>query len=64
MALAIHLKLPLWSGDRRLIRLSIRTRFRHFTAVDTEGVEVLLVGASLEEVRERMKRKYGREARI
>ena len=59
VALAIHLGVPLWTGDRRLLRLSIETGFKYFTAIDTEGVEMLLEGATLEEVRERMKRKYG-----
>ena len=59
VALAMHLGVPLWTGDKRLIRLAVETEFRYFTAIDTEGVEMLLVGASLEEVRERMKEKYG-----
>ncbi len=59
VALAMHLGVPLWTGDRGLIRLAVETGFRHFTAIDTEGVEMLLKGAPLEEARERMKRKYG-----
>ena len=59
VALAMHLGVPLWTGDRGLLRLSAETSFEYFTAIDTEGVEMLLEGATLEEVRERMKRKYG-----
>ena len=59
VALAMHLGVPLWTGDKRLIRLAVETGFSHFTAIDTEGVEMLLEGALLEEARERMKRKYG-----
>ncbi len=59
VALAMHLGVPLWTGDRGLLRLAVETGFRHFTAIDTEGVELLLEGAPLEEVKERMKRKYG-----
>ncbi len=58
IALAMHLGVPLWTGDRGLIRLAVETGFRYFTAIDTEGVEILLEGAPLEEARERMKRKY------
>ena len=64
VALAMHLGVPLWTGDKGLLELAVETGFRYFTAIDTEGVEMLLEGASLEEVRERMKRKHGREARI
>ncbi|MCE4624376.1 MAG: hypothetical protein F7C35_00740 [Desulfurococcales archaeon] len=35
-------------------------RFKHFVAIDTEGVEMLLEGRSLEEVKERIREKYGR----
>ncbi|MEB3861615.1 MAG: PIN domain-containing protein [Desulfurococcales archaeon] len=58
VALAMHLGVPLWTGDRGLLRLSAETGFRYFTAIDTEGVEMLLEGAPLGEVRERMKKKY------
>ena len=37
----------------------MRPGFRHFTAIDTEGVEMLLEGASIDEVKDRMKEKYG-----
>ena len=60
VALAMFLGVPLWTGDRELLRLAVKTGFRYFVAVDTEGVEMLLEGRSLEEVKERMRRKYGR----
>ncbi len=59
VALAMYLEVPLWTGDKGIIELSVRTRFRHFVAVDTEGVEMLLEGKSLGEVEERMREKYG-----
>ncbi|MEB3861611.1 MAG: PIN domain-containing protein [Desulfurococcales archaeon] len=58
VALAMHLGVPLWTGDRGLLRLSAETGFRYFTAIDTEGAEMLLEGAPLEEVRMKMKKKY------
>ena len=59
VALAMFLGVPLWTGDRKLLELSVRTGFRYFTTVDTEGVEMLLEGKSLEEVKRRMIEKYG-----
>ena len=59
VALAIHLGIPLWTGDKDLLVLSVRTGFEHFVAVDTEGVEMLLEGKKMREVEERMREKYG-----
>jgi len=58
VALANHLNIPLWTGDHGILKLSARTRFKQFIAVDTEGVEMLLRGESLEKVKERMRGKY------
>ena len=57
-ALAMDLGVPLWTGDRGLLELSARTGFKHFVAVDTSGVEMLLRGEPLEVVEQRMKEKY------
>ena len=59
VALAMRLGVPLWTGDKRIIELSVRTGFEYFVAVDTGGVEMLLEGKSLGEVEERMRVKYG-----
>ena len=61
VALAMHLNVPLWTGDKDLLKLAVETRFEYFVAVDTEGVEMLLAGRSLEDVKKRVRRKYGRE---
>ena len=58
VALAMYLEVPLWTGDKGIIELSVGTRFRHFVAVDTKGVEMLLEGKSLGEIEERMREKY------
>ena len=58
VALAMHLEIPLWTGDKKILELAARTNHKHFTTIDTEGVEMLLEGKSIEEVRERMKEKY------
>ena len=56
VALANHLDIPLWTGDKALIRLGLETG--EYTAVDTEGVEMLLRGEPLGSVLERMRGKY------
>ena len=58
IALAMHLNIPLWTGDKGLLRFSARTGFKYFVAVDTEGVELLLRGEPLGSVLERMRGKY------
>ena len=58
VALAMYMDAPLWTGDKGLLALSAETGFKWFTAVDTEGVEMLLRGKSLDSVLERMREKY------
>ena len=45
IALAMHLGVPLWTGDKKVLRLAVETGFRDFRAVDTRGVDLLLVPA-------------------
>ncbi len=59
IALAMHLKIPLWTGDKDVIRLAVETRFKHYKAVDTRGVEILLEGKSWSEVEEYLLERYG-----
>ena len=56
VALAMFLGVPLWTGDKALIRLGLETG--EYIAVDTEGVELLLRGELLGSILERMKEKY------
>ena len=58
VGLAKHLDVPLWTGDHGILKFSARTGFKHFMAIDTEGVETLLVGVNLEKVLRRMREKY------
>ena len=58
IALAMHLQVPLWTGDHGILRFSARRGFKQFMAVDTEGVELLLRGEPLDSVLERMREKY------
>ena len=56
MALAVFLSVPLWTGDKALIRKGLETG--EYTAVNTKGVEMLLRGEELDGVLERMREKY------
>jgi len=58
VALAMFLGVPLWTGDKGLLRFSARTGYKNFIAIDTEGVELLLRGEPLDSVLERMRGKY------
>ena len=60
VALAMYLGVPLWTGDRRLLEHAVEAGFRHYRAVDTHAVEMLLEGRSWGEVEEYLQRKYGR----
>jgi len=48
IALALKLNVPLWTGDRGIIKYGIQTR--RYIALDTIAVEKLLSGKSLENV--------------
>ena len=59
IALAMHLNAPLWTGDKKLVRLAVRAGFKHYKAVDTRGVEMLLEGKQWKEIEEHLKKEYG-----
>ena len=42
VALASYLGVPLWTGDKGILGLAVDTGFKHFKAIDTRGVEMLL----------------------
>ena len=62
VALAIHLGAPLWTGDKKLIRLALKTG--DFKAVDTHGVEMLLQDKPWSEIEEEMRKRYLQEPTI
>ena len=59
ITLAMHLKTPLWTGDKGILEQAAKTDYEHFVAIDTEGVELLLEGTPIEKIKERMREKYG-----
>ncbi len=58
IALAMHLNAPLWTGDKEVVRLAVRKKFKEFKAIDTYGVEMLLEGKPWREIEEYLKKKY------
>ena len=54
----MHLKIPLWTGDKGILEQAAKTKYKYYTAIDTEGVELLLEGTPIEKIKERMKEKY------
>jgi len=51
VALAMYLDMPLWTGDKGLIRLAVVAGFRYFRGVIARGVEMLLEGKTWREWR-------------
>lgn len=56
VALALKLSCPLWTNDGDIIRYGLRCG--EYLAVDTEALEMIQQGKSLDEVRRRLERKY------
>lgn len=56
IALALKLKLPIWTNDRKMIEYGLRTE--KYLALDTQAVEELLQGKSLENIKDNLKNKY------
>ncbi len=56
VALALKLSSPLWTSDGDIIRYGLRCE--EYLAVDTEALEMIQQGKSLDEVRMRLERKY------
>lgn len=57
IALAMYLDVPLWTEDKRLIRLAVES-FKHYKAVDTEAIGMLLVGFEWRGIAARLRGKY------
>ncbi|MCE4605908.1 MAG: PIN domain-containing protein [Desulfurococcales archaeon] len=55
IALSLKLELPLWTEDRGLLQASFKSG--RYVALDTEAVDKLLIGESLETIREKLYRK-------
>ena len=55
----MHLKTPLWTGDKGILELAAKTGYEYCTVIDTQRLELLLERIQVEKVKERMKQKYG-----
>lgn len=56
IALALKLNAPIWTNDKEIIKHGLMSG--RYLALDTQAVEDLLKGKSLEEVKEDLKRRY------
>ena len=61
VALAIHLGIPLWTGDHRLIELSVKQNFKDYIALDTKALEMLIEGVEWKRIEEYLKERYGQD---
>ncbi len=55
IALELKLNAPIWTNDKKLIEFSLRTG--KYIALDTQAVEDLLKGRSMEEILEELKKR-------
>ena len=56
IALSLKLSIPIWTNDRKMIEYGIKTG--KYLALDSESLEDLLKGASIDEVKQRLIKKY------
>ncbi len=56
IALALKLNIPIWTNDKAMIVYGLKSG--KYLALDTNAIEDLIKGKSLEEVREGLKRKF------
>ena len=56
ISLALKLGIPIWTNDRKMIEFGLRTG--KYSALDTQAVEELLQGKSLEEIKNNLKSRY------
>jgi len=56
IALALKLNVPIWTNDKKLIEFGLKTG--KYIALDTQAVEDLLKEESMDEVVEKLRRRY------
>ncbi len=56
VALALKLNIPIWTNDKEMIKYSLISN--KFLALDTEALEMLIIGKNLKEIKEYLKKKY------
>ncbi len=56
IALALKLNVPIWTNDRKLIECALKTN--KYLALDSESLEGLLKGESIDDVKQKLKKKY------
>jgi len=56
IALALKLNVPIWTNDKQIIIYGLKSG--KYLALDTQAIEDLIKGKSLEDVKEELKRRY------
>jgi len=56
IALALKLNIPIWTNDRKIIEYGIKSG--KYLALDSESLEDLLEGISIDEIRQKLEKKY------
>ena len=56
IALALKLNIPIWTNDKKMIEYGLKSG--EYLALDTQAVEELLQGKSLEEIKDSLKSRY------
>ncbi len=56
IALAMKLNIPIWTSDKDIIKFGLTSE--KYLALDTQALEMLLQGKSLEEIKEKLREKY------
>jgi len=55
IALALKLNIPIWTNDRKIIEYGLKTG--KYLALDTESLEDLLKGTSIDEIKQKLEKK-------
>jgi predicted nucleic acid-binding protein len=56
IALALKLNIPIWTNDKRMIEYGLKTD--KFLALDSQALEDLLKGCSVDEIRQKLRGRY------
>ena len=56
IALALKLNIPIWTNDRKIIEYGLKSG--KYLVLDTESIEDLLKGTSINEIKQKLEKKY------
>ncbi len=56
IALALKLNIPIWTNDKKLIEYGLKTN--KYLALDSESLDDLLKGTGIDEIKQKLEKKY------